>query len=240
MIYSDMWQLEVNPDDYNDYKIIVEANYNKLVLTNSLTKFIEHFLTGGVFEAGGLYDWQKEVERQYVYTTQLKTTDLLLTFFHHGLRYNIISKEEVITWADSIVMHENEPENLIIEVSLCHDKNTLMSLLHSVLVPDSSIVARAILGVVYHRLLAGTINVNEAVSIIDNDLINQLTRSEEIQIYNFNDEIWASDLPVNKEELKQEVLNFLAGYKDFEIKITKTGLVLILIFNINFQKKKNI
>lgn len=32
MIYSDMWQLKINPDNCNDYKIFIEADNNKLVL----------------------------------------------------------------------------------------------------------------------------------------------------------------------------------------------------------------
>ena len=57
MIYCDMWGLEINPDNPNDYSI---STTDGTVLTSSLAEFIERFLKGGVFEIGGLYRWVDE------------------------------------------------------------------------------------------------------------------------------------------------------------------------------------
>lgn len=51
MIYCDMWELNIHPDNSNDYSI----SYNdwtagKTILTNSLTEFLGRMLKGGVFE----------------------------------------------------------------------------------------------------------------------------------------------------------------------------------------------
>lgn len=62
MIYSDMWGLEINPNDHNDYAIFnIGADKKKVILTNSLGEFIARFLNGGVFETGGLYYWADKI-----------------------------------------------------------------------------------------------------------------------------------------------------------------------------------
>jgi hypothetical protein len=236
MIYSDMWELEINPDDGNDCKIIVQSNYNKLVLTHSLAEFIDRFLKGGVFGPGGLYDWQEEVELQPIYTTKLKTAVPLLTFFYYGLRYGVISKKEIVDWADRMVMHENEPETFFIEMSLIHDKNELISLLHSIHVPENSVVARAILGLLYHHLSDGVIKVGDVIAIMDKHRFSGLLTQFEIdQLYDFTDEIWMDNSTINADELKQKVLNFLAYYKEFEIANYKHWCGLDLRIEYNFK-----
>ncbi len=63
MIYSDMWRLEINPYDFNQYEIyVLDYDSEKIVLTNSLAEFIARFLRGGVFEIGGLYTWKDEIK----------------------------------------------------------------------------------------------------------------------------------------------------------------------------------
>jgi cell wall assembly regulator SMI1 len=62
LIYCDMWGLKINPSDRNDYIIFVGTDKcRELKLTNSFTEFLERFLSGGVFEKGGLYDWHEEI-----------------------------------------------------------------------------------------------------------------------------------------------------------------------------------
>lgn len=243
MIYSDMWQLEISPKDCNDYKIIVDANYNKLVLTTSLAEFISRFLNGGVFEVNGLYDWRDEVEQQPIYPTKLKATEPLLTVFYHSLRYGLISQKEVIDWADGIVMHDNEPETFFIELSLSRDINELISLLNSVRVPEDAHVARAILGLLYHRLSAGAINADKAISIMDKyKCWNMLTSFEKAHIYNFTDEIWLADPIIHEIELTQEILNFLINYKELEIENYKNwvGISYRIEYLITEEEKKQI
>jgi hypothetical protein len=60
LIYSDMWTININPVDRNDYHIYNKVE-NVITLTNSFTEFLETFLTGGVFN--GLYTWRKKIER---------------------------------------------------------------------------------------------------------------------------------------------------------------------------------
>ncbi|SDE56383.1 hypothetical protein SAMN05216464_107185 [Mucilaginibacter pineti] len=218
MIYIDMWQLEINPDDCNDYKIIIEANGNKLVLTNSLSEFIDRVLKGNVFEPGGLYDWQLEVEKQPIYSTKPSTAKYILTVFYYALRYGLISRKEVVEWSDQIIQHENEPESFFIDLSLSHDKNELISWLNSVRVEEDSTVARAILGLLYHRLSAGIITTAEAITVIEkHGFSDRLTNTEHKYIDDFADKAWLDTSAIDDIGLIQKVWDFLAHYKEFEI-----------------------
>ncbi len=61
LIYCDLWEIEINPDDPNDYSIFIfDSDSDKLKLTKSFAEFLEKFLAGGVFNDGGLYEWNKE------------------------------------------------------------------------------------------------------------------------------------------------------------------------------------
>jgi len=59
MLYSDMWEVNVNPMDLNSYTISNTGDSVRL-LTHSIAEFLSRFLAGGVFGKGGLYDWHAE------------------------------------------------------------------------------------------------------------------------------------------------------------------------------------
>lgn len=62
LIYCDLWELIINPAENNYYEITcADKDQNELVLTTSFSEFIQHFLTGGVFEKDGLYDWTNAI-----------------------------------------------------------------------------------------------------------------------------------------------------------------------------------
>lgn len=240
MIYSDMWQLEINPDNCNDYKIFIESNYNKIVLTNSLGEFISRFLKVGVFGPGGLYDWQNEVEMLPIYTTKLKTAEFLLTAFCFGIRNGLISTKEIKDWADRIVLHEDEPECFFIELSLSHDKNEMISLLNTISVPENNVIARGILGLLYHVLSAGNITAVEAIAIMDKlDSINLLTQTEINYIYGFTDEIWMNDPIIDDNALIENLLDFLAHYKELEIAKFKNWFAFSINIEYKFTEKED-
>jgi hypothetical protein len=57
MIYCDMWSVDINPENIEEYKI-----YNKVedavFLTNSITEFLCVFINKGIYD--GLYLWKEE------------------------------------------------------------------------------------------------------------------------------------------------------------------------------------
>lgn len=218
MIYSDSWQLEINPDDCNDYQIFVEAHDNKLVLTRSLAEFISRFLSGGVFENGGLYEWQEIVELQPIYTTKLATAKSLLTVFYYALRYNLLAVQDVKDWADSLITRENEPETFFIDLSLCRDKEEMISLLNSARVPESDLVARALLGLLNQRLTVGLISIDQVTDVLETfDFPALLTLPEVTCIQEINCEVLVSRATVNDNDFTRGVINFLANYQKMNI-----------------------
>lgn len=63
MIYSDLWYLEIDDTDADQYQIyVISHDAEKIILTNSLADFILSALNGSVCEPGGLYEWQKETK----------------------------------------------------------------------------------------------------------------------------------------------------------------------------------
>jgi len=57
-IRSDLWGLRyLNNSQYE----VSNYSYPAKPITHSLEEFLEHFLAGGVFDKGGLYDWQEEL-----------------------------------------------------------------------------------------------------------------------------------------------------------------------------------
>lgn len=63
MTYCDMWTIEINPANPNDYNISNQGDVVR-ALTSSLAEFLDRFLMGGVFGEGGLYEWHEEVDLQ--------------------------------------------------------------------------------------------------------------------------------------------------------------------------------
>ncbi|WP_187263615.1 SMI1/KNR4 family protein [Pontibacter beigongshangensis] len=58
MIYSDMWGLRCTTTGQFE---IFNGSYPDKTMTSSLTEFLQRFLTGNVFETGGLYEWHEEL-----------------------------------------------------------------------------------------------------------------------------------------------------------------------------------
>ncbi len=54
MIYCDMWTIDINPNDRNDYTIYQKID-KPIILTKSFAEFLEKFINGGVYE--GLYSY---------------------------------------------------------------------------------------------------------------------------------------------------------------------------------------
>lgn len=57
LIYCDMWSVDINPQNIEEYKIYNQAE-GVVVLTNSITEFLSVFINKGLYD--GLYDWREE------------------------------------------------------------------------------------------------------------------------------------------------------------------------------------
>jgi hypothetical protein len=88
--------------------------------------------------------------------SQAKAEDfpLLLNVFRDGLEYGVISKDEVVAWADQIVAAEVEPDYFFIELSRGKDDNELVEILNKVVhVSKNPIVQRVLLSIAYKKFI---------------------------------------------------------------------------------------
>jgi hypothetical protein len=216
MIYSDMWELKINPYNCNDYQIIHQDEYgDEFVVTNSLGEFISRFLKGGVFEKGGLYDWQDEVRAKDTYNP--KNLRPLLTVFYNGLTNNIISSEQVIAWADNIIITESEVDVFFIEVSLGHDLNGVLTAISAIPVSNSCLSARALSGILYALLLNEIITVDKAFVVMDNSVfLDKLTVAESNSFSELEYTYFMYD-EFDYVAAREAMLVFLSCYKNFTL-----------------------
>jgi len=149
---------------------------------------------------------------------QVQDFPLLLEVFRGGLKLGLISREEIVLWADHIIANADEPEYFFIEVSLSHDVNGLVEVLNKYVKPtDNPICDRVLLGLTYHRQPIYDIEEVEKITILLGSMSSwdRLTSFENNIIYEFDDYYlyYADDLT----QLQEELINFLNLYKSFTL-----------------------
>lgn len=80
-IYCDSWELEVDPQDHNNYKIINGdwGLFKPITVTNSFTEFLRMIVAGGAFGKGGLYDRYDELILEKITNPEAKTAKFKIT-----------------------------------------------------------------------------------------------------------------------------------------------------------------
>jgi len=168
MIYSDMWHLEINNHNPNQYEIyVVDYDSEKIVLTNSLAEFIARFLKGGVFEIGGLYAWKDEIKAKIHGRTEPTQVKQLIGAWRECLVLGLINEEEVKHRADWIIATEDDPHYFFIEVSFSRDLNELITLLDSLNFAHDILQIRLVLATVDTALLVDKIEPDRAIVILE-------------------------------------------------------------------------
>jgi hypothetical protein len=165
-----------------------------------------------------------------VRSPQVQDFPLLLEVFRGGLKLGLISREEIVLWADHIIANADEPEYFFIEVSLSHDVNGLVEVLNKYVKPtDNPICDRVLLGLVYHRQPIYDIEKVENVATMIGSMSpwDRLTSFENGTIYTF-DEYYLYYSP-DLTQLQVELINFLDIYKAFTLENYKEWV------NINLQ-----
>jgi|GEM_PF-1717526 len=143
---------------------------------------------------------------------------LLLDVYREGLKLGLISRDEIVAWADHIITNADEPDYFFIEVSLSHDVNGLIEVLNKYVKPtDNPICDRVLLSLVYQRQPVFDVDEVEKVATIVGSMssFDRLTSFENNTIYMFDDyDIYYSpDLT----QLQVELINFLNLYKSFTL-----------------------
>ncbi|WCT13510.1 hypothetical protein [Mucilaginibacter jinjuensis] len=145
-----------------------------------------------------------------------KPTDflLLLEVFRRGLILDLVSKSDVTSWADEIILNTDEPDYFFIELSLCSTTNHLIEVIGAyVKGNDSLICTRVLMGLLYKKLVDenNAFTIDDAIRILWNiEWRNTLTDFELSFIYSFDDYGF-----VDFRELQEDVIRFLSAYAPF-------------------------
>lgn len=143
---------------------------------------------------------------------------LLLEVFRGGLKLDLISREEIVLWADNIIANTEDPDYFFIEVSLSHDLNGLIEVLNNNSTStDSPVCHRVLLGLIYHRKPIFDIDEVEKMATLVGGMASWdgLTPFENNTLYEFEDYYlyYFPDLT----QLQVEMINFLIIYKAFTL-----------------------
>ncbi|MES2827116.1 MAG: hypothetical protein V4687_03145 [Bacteroidota bacterium] len=149
---------------------------------------------------------------------QVQDFQLLLEVFREGLKLGLISREEIVLWADNIIANADEPEYFFIEASLSQDINGLIELLNRyVTTSDNPICYRVLFGLIFQRRPIQDINELEKITILLGSMSSwdRLTSFENRTIYMFDDYYlyYSPDL----KQLLVELTNFLNLYEAFTL-----------------------
>lgn len=143
---------------------------------------------------------------------------LLLEAFREGLKFGIISREEVIAWADEIIKGEYEPDYFFIEISLAGDINRLLEILNKNTEPQlNPLHLRVVLGLAYQRFVGDEINLEKLLGVCASiNYESALSSFEESALF----EIEYGDLRLLDEYPKDSRAHkwyFLNLYQDFNL-----------------------
>ncbi|QHS56406.1 hypothetical protein GWR56_12975 [Mucilaginibacter sp. 14171R-50] len=149
---------------------------------------------------------------------QVQDFPLLPEVFRRGLTLGLISREEIVLWADRIIADTDEPDYFFIEVSLSGDVNGLVEVLHKYVKPTNNpIYDRVLLGLIYHRQPIDDVEEAEKVAKMVGSMSSwdRLTPFENDTIYEFDEYhiYYSPDLT----QLQVELSSFLAIYKAFTL-----------------------
>lgn len=156
-------------------------------------------------------------------TTNPKDYIELLKVFSAGLMNGILNKNEVIQWADSIITQDEEPDDFVIELSLCGHKslNEMVAVLNEFIGQvKPQISGRVVLGCLYRQYLSGKITLRKVVETVD-WMVWQTNLSDEEKsfMYGLEDDYHCAEEGIygTLEEVEKKTLRFLEIYKDFQI-----------------------
>lgn len=173
-------------------------------------------------------------------TTSSQSIDLLSEVFYKGLPLGLVSKADIVKWADETIMNELEPDYFFIELAMAKNANELMEVLNQTTkFTNNRIVFRVLLGLVYYKLNNGDINLIEASLLMDTvncKAMGILTDNERDYMYQFDDEIQWMYKTDDKEKRQLEVLQFLSAYQDLKLDSYTRWIAINERIEVHFQE----
>ena len=150
-----------------------------------------------------------------------------LQFVRAGLASGLLSKEEVIDWADEIITRDETPDIFFIDLALSSSKTTddVCHYINDFLNFENPVInGRPLLGLLYKRFHDNQITLEQTVRQLFRLKFEALfTQKEEGCIYSIDD---AFDCAKNGiygtiEDVHKEVNSFLSIYKDYALPNSK-------------------
>lgn len=144
---------------------------------------------------------------------------LLLDVFREGLILNIITVNDVISWADDIIRNTDEPDYFFIDVSLNSNKNKLIEIISMYTAEiNSPICVRVLLGLLYRKFISenSPSSVEKTARLLESfTSFDLLTSFETNYLYQFGDFdlFYLNDAAL----LEVEIINFLKEYDPFTL-----------------------
>jgi hypothetical protein len=221
MIYCDAWELEINPEDFNDYSISgSDFDRGKITLTNSLGEFIARFLAGGVYGKLGLCHWRDEIIAKTYGNSDPNEMKPLLSAFRDRLNLGLISTQEVIDWADWLISVEDGPDPFFLKIFHSKDSDELLAILNSINLSEDVLQKRVVFGIVRSQLSFNKITADKALSILVKFVhITDFTPFEIKEMRYLIEKYADFDHQSNKTsqiELNDRVKAFFDNYREFD------------------------
>ena len=154
-----------------------------------------------------------------------KPIDILPTLhlLKAALQLELFTKEEIIKWADNIILEDENPDIFFTELSMLNSKSTddaLYYFTEYLRVEKPIIEGRPLLGILHNKFVRGQIDLEDTISKLY-QLIEccKFTERERCYIYildnDFDYSIQTKYLTV--ESIEKNLLEFLSFYKGFTI-----------------------
>ncbi len=150
----------------------------------------------------------------------------ILTTLHlirAGLASGLLSKEEVIDWADKIVVKDEQPDIFFIDLAMSSSKSTndIIHYINDLLNFDNPAVqARPLVGLLFKQFNNGQINLEQAVSKLFRLKFEAVfNEREEGYIYSLENDYDCAKHGIygSLQIVQQDLEKFLSFYKDYSI-----------------------
>ena len=159
-----------------------------------------------------------------------------------GLQFELLTKEEVIVWADKIILKDEEPDIFFIDVALSVSKSEydLIYYINDYLNLEKKMVpGRPLFGLLYKKYITGQINLVQTIAKLFM-IINEadITEKEMYCIYQFEidyDSTWNNYY--GPEAVEIEVKKFLTFFKDYSLDNFENLEDLNFRVDIEFEKE---
>jgi hypothetical protein len=157
-------------------------------------------------------------------SSQLTNPKHILTTLHlirASLATDLLTKEEVIEWADKIIITDEQPDIFFIDLALSGSKSTkeILSYLNEYLdFEKPAIPGRPLVGLLYKKYKSGEIDLTNAVrKLYQLNFEAIFTDEEESYLYTIEDELDCAKSGIygTIEDVQHETEKFMAFYKDY-------------------------